>query len=236
MTDKTPKKAAENLVNTQDALAKITDTARDSEPKSKALPQTDALKARFKAGSIPLQTDFGDLIDLANIGRKAVGGAEGQTGPAQGFTLSESGCLELKLNEKMGMTVDGNGVGLNNDAWIKIMCDLHGAEAYIKGKGIAAFFATSLKIGYGVETIAYVYNRSGKYTLASKSDIMLGSSHPDKIFTIEDKISGNSAAVMIIWKGKDIKDVSRFSCKIITPYRGIGEAESVNFEIKSLTQ
>ncbi|EJX4511290.1 hypothetical protein ACGGX0_003514 [Salmonella enterica] len=73
MTDKTPKKMAENLVNTHAASAKTTDTARDSVPKSKALPQADALKARFKAGSIPLQTDFADLIDLANIGRQAVG-------------------------------------------------------------------------------------------------------------------------------------------------------------------
>ncbi|EDV0263032.1 hypothetical protein YM80_003671 [Salmonella enterica subsp. salamae] len=234
MTDKTPKKAAENLVNTQAALAKITDTARDSELKSKALPQADALKARFKAGSIPLQTDFGDLIDLANIGRKAVGGGEGQTGPAQGFTLSESGCLELKLNEKMGMTVDGNGVGLNNDAWIKIMCDLHDTRAYIKGDGIAAFFASRLKFAVGVDTIAYVYNRSGKYMLASKSDIMLDTQHPDEIFTIEDKASGSSAAVMIIWKGKHIHNVNMFSCKIISPYHGKGKAESVHFDIKWL--
>ncbi|CAI2149420.1 Uncharacterised protein [Serratia entomophila] len=49
MTDKTPKKTAETPVNTQATLADTTDTARDSEPKSRALPQADALKARFKA-------------------------------------------------------------------------------------------------------------------------------------------------------------------------------------------
>jgi hypothetical protein len=103
MTDKTPQNKAETPVNTPATLARTTDTAR------RALPQADALKSRFKAGSIPLQTDFADLIDLANIGRQAVGGAEGQTGPADGFTLS-SGRLELK--PKAGITVDSSGVGV----------------------------------------------------------------------------------------------------------------------------
>ncbi|MGP8336088.1 hypothetical protein ACOS17_21270, partial [Serratia sp. CY43514] len=115
MTDKTPKNTAETAVNTSAALAKTTDTAREGELKSRALPQADALKARFKAGSIPLQTDFADLIDLANIGRQAVGGAEGQTGPADGFTLSSEGLLELKHNAAKGISVDNNGVAVMVD-------------------------------------------------------------------------------------------------------------------------
>lgn len=110
MTDKTPKNTAETPVNTPATLARTTNTARDSEPKSRALPQADALKARFKAGSIPLQTDFADLIDLANMGRQAVGGAEGQSGPANGFTLSSEGRLELKPNEAKGISVDQEGI------------------------------------------------------------------------------------------------------------------------------
>jgi microcystin-dependent protein len=112
MTDKTPKNKAENPVNTPATLAGTTDKVRDSEPKSRALPQADALKARFKAGSIPLQTDFADLIDLANMGRQAVGGAEGQTGPANGFTLSSTGRLELKPNAVKGISVDQDGVAI----------------------------------------------------------------------------------------------------------------------------
>jgi len=112
MTDKTPKNKAENPVNTPATLAGTMDTARDSESKSKALPQADVLKARFKAGSIPLQTDFADLIDLANVGRRAVGGAEGQTGPANGFTLSSAGRLELKPNEKKAVSVDKDGINV----------------------------------------------------------------------------------------------------------------------------
>lgn len=108
MTDKTPQNKAE----TQATLARTTDTARDGELKSRALPQADALKERFKVGSIPLQSDFADLIDLANMGRQAVGGAEGQTGPANGFTLSSMGRLELKPNAAKGISVDQDGVAI----------------------------------------------------------------------------------------------------------------------------
>lgn len=112
MTDKTLKKTAENPVNTPKTLAGTMDATRNSEPKRRALPQADALKERFKAGSIPLQTDFADLIDLANMGRQAVGGAEGQTGPANGFTLSSMGRLELKPDTAKGIGVDQAGVAV----------------------------------------------------------------------------------------------------------------------------
>lgn len=112
MTDKTPQDKAENPVNTPTTFAGTTNTAREGEPKSRALPQVDELKARFKAGSIPLQTDFADLIDLANMGRRAVGRAEGQTGPANGFVLSSEGRLELKPNAAKGISVDQDGVAI----------------------------------------------------------------------------------------------------------------------------
>ncbi|MGF6190439.1 hypothetical protein [Serratia sp. 2723] len=72
----------------------------------------EELKDRFKVGSIPLQTDFSNLIDVAEHGRKAVGKSAGQTGPAEGFTLSETGRLELKLNAGGGIKVDKDGIGL----------------------------------------------------------------------------------------------------------------------------
>ncbi|KLR24033.1 hypothetical protein ABR28_10205 [Enterobacter hormaechei subsp. hoffmannii] len=120
MTDKTPQNKADILVKTPTARAGTgtgtgtgtTDAARNSGPESRALPEAGALKDRFKAGSIPLQTDFADLIDLANMGRQAVGGAEGQTGPADGFTLSSMGRLELKPNTDKGISVDKDGVAV----------------------------------------------------------------------------------------------------------------------------
>ncbi|WP_198690406.1 tail fiber protein [Xenorhabdus lircayensis] len=63
-------------------------------------PETDKLKDKFKDGSIPLQTDFDQLIDIADVGRKATGQAPNQNGPAKGMRLDEDGLLQLKLNEK----------------------------------------------------------------------------------------------------------------------------------------
>jgi len=62
----------------------------------KNLPATDALKDRFKAGSIPLQSDFADLIDMAAAGASATGAASDQNGkPGLGMKLSADGKLEL---------------------------------------------------------------------------------------------------------------------------------------------
>ncbi|WP_237386367.1 phage tail protein [Xenorhabdus sp. Sc-CR9] len=80
----------------------MTDNNRNSESlftaKINAIPLADALKERFKSGSIPLQTDFADLIDMANVGLRATGQASDQEGSGDGFKLDDSGTLQLKLN------------------------------------------------------------------------------------------------------------------------------------------
>jgi len=153
MTDKTPKNKAENPVNTPAALAKTADAARDGGPKSRALPQANALKERFKAGSIPLQTDFADLIDLANMGRQAVGGAEGQTGPANGFTLSSEGRLELKPNTDKGISVDQDGVAIKLKTISGLMMNKDGVSVKPKadsGIELKDSAGISLKPGNGI--------------------------------------------------------------------------------------
>ncbi|WP_258085995.1 hypothetical protein [Xenorhabdus bovienii] len=70
-------------------------------------PDINKLKDKFKEGSIPLQTDFNQLIDIADIGRKATGQAPNQNGPAQGMRLGEDGLLKLKLSENDENYVDG---------------------------------------------------------------------------------------------------------------------------------
>ncbi|WP_340621744.1 tail fiber protein [Xenorhabdus siamensis] len=70
-------------------------------------PDIDKLKDKFKEGSIPLQTDFNQLIDIADIGRKATGQAPNQNGPAKGMRLGEDGLLQLKLSENDESYVDG---------------------------------------------------------------------------------------------------------------------------------
>ncbi|ETS30019.1 hypothetical protein BB987_11605 [Photorhabdus temperata] len=60
-------------------------------------PETDKLKDKFKDGSIPLQKDFNDLIDIADVGRKATGQAPQQNGPGVGLKLDDNGTLNLKM-------------------------------------------------------------------------------------------------------------------------------------------
>lgn len=81
MIDKSTKKKTKNMVSNPAKLTKLKNTKSDKASVSQALPQAATLKERFKEGCIPLQTDFSDLIDLANIGRLAVG----DSGPGWGL-------------------------------------------------------------------------------------------------------------------------------------------------------
>ncbi|MCW7547433.1 phage tail protein [Photorhabdus sp. APURE] len=87
-------------------------------------PSTNDLKSRFKEGSIPLQTDYSDLIDIADIGRKATGQAPGQSGePGDGLSLTDDGTLQTIINSTGGLHFDKkalaikpyNGINVDNN-------------------------------------------------------------------------------------------------------------------------
>ncbi|MEK9495803.1 hypothetical protein V2H77_04935 [Photorhabdus sp. P32] len=76
-------------------------------------PSADELKNRFKEGSIPLQTDYSDLIDIADIGRRAVGKAPDQTeNPNSGLELNNNSGLSVKTNPTGGISIDKDGVSV----------------------------------------------------------------------------------------------------------------------------
>ncbi|MBS9442834.1 tail fiber protein [Photorhabdus heterorhabditis] len=76
-------------------------------------PSADDLKRRFKEGSIPLQTDYADLINIADIGRRAVSKAPGQTdNPNSALKLNNDGALAVKLNDNGGLKADENGLSV----------------------------------------------------------------------------------------------------------------------------
>ncbi|KOY61305.1 hypothetical protein AM629_14630 [Photorhabdus heterorhabditis] len=76
-------------------------------------PSADDLKRRFKEGSIPLQTDYADLINIADMGRRAVGKAPGQTdNPNSALKLDNDGALAVKLNDNGGLKTDKNGLSV----------------------------------------------------------------------------------------------------------------------------
>ncbi|REF28298.1 microcystin-dependent protein [Xenorhabdus cabanillasii] len=99
-------------------------------------PETDKLKDKFKDGSIPLQTDFNQLIDIADIGRRATGQAPGQSGePGNGLSLTDDGTLQTVVNSTgglhfdkkalaikpyYGINVDNNGVSVKAGDGIKV--------------------------------------------------------------------------------------------------------------------
>ncbi|MDE1482848.1 hypothetical protein [Xenorhabdus bovienii] len=76
------------------------------------LPTTDELKNSFREGSIPLEKDFHDLIDIANLGRKAIGQDPGQLDNSEtALELDEkSGRLVVKAGK--GITVSSNGISV----------------------------------------------------------------------------------------------------------------------------
>ncbi|NHB60942.1 tail fiber protein [Photorhabdus sp. RW14-46] len=76
-------------------------------------PSVDALKNRFKEGSIPLQTDYSDLINIADIGRQAVGKAPNQIdNPNSGLVLNNDSGLAVKVNTSGGLQADKDGVSV----------------------------------------------------------------------------------------------------------------------------
>lgn len=84
---------------------------------------TSELKGRFAAGSVPLDTDFAALIDMAECGRRAVGKSADQTSNAVGQGLqiaadsdaANKGKLSVKADKYIkvsdsGVTVDVNAL------------------------------------------------------------------------------------------------------------------------------
>lgn len=138
MTNKKPQDKAENAVNNAVGSSKTTETKTQAQ----TLPQAGALKERFKAGSIPLQIDFANVIDLADIGRRTVGGAEGQNGPANGFILSSEGRLELKTNIKKGIKVDESGLAVIPGRGIEVTAEgIRINDEFAFKKGMVMMFA-----------------------------------------------------------------------------------------------
>jgi hypothetical protein len=90
-----------------------TDTSGASYAVTPVGPSTDALKEAFSAQKIPLQTDFANLIDVANCGRLAAGLSPDQPGETgAGLLLDDLGRLAVRAMLDQGLIVSSQGVGL----------------------------------------------------------------------------------------------------------------------------
>ncbi|MDR5782030.1 hypothetical protein QCE63_21765 [Caballeronia sp. LZ065] len=89
-------------------------------------PTSSELKARFEAGSVPLDTDFAALIDMAECGRRAVGQSADQTSNTVGQGLqiaadsdaANKGKLSVKLAK--GLVFEGGGIRVGEGSAINV--------------------------------------------------------------------------------------------------------------------
>ncbi|OTA18513.1 hypothetical protein Xvie_00341 [Xenorhabdus vietnamensis] len=135
-------------------------------------PETDKLKDKFKEGTIPLQIDFNELIDIADVGRKACGQSPQQKGPGAGLKLEVDGTLSLKMgtidnqdfsplilekdilsvdlgsgliNKNNGISVgQGNGIVVNNN---DVAVKARDATIKVESTGISVGIGWGVKIG-----------------------------------------------------------------------------------------
>ncbi|WP_148662110.1 hypothetical protein [Paraburkholderia phytofirmans] len=112
------------------------------------------LKSRFVAGSIPLQQDFGNLIDIAECGRRAVGQSKDQTdnnvgaGLALASDAANIGKLSVKPAPSDGIKVDDGGLKIRRGGCITV--DSNGI-AVKAGNGIdGSSDYVCVKAGYGI--------------------------------------------------------------------------------------
>lgn len=131
MTDKTPQIKEECTMNTQEELSDLMSAEIRGNTQSTE-SNIEILKCKFKEGSIPLQNDFAELIDMAGAGFRAVGKDTNQKGLANGFTLDE-GRLKLKPAEDKGIGVDEQGVFVKAGKGIRV--DDHGVNVALNARG-----------------------------------------------------------------------------------------------------
>lgn len=151
----------------------------------------EALKDRFKARSIPLETDFWDLIDVADCGRKAVGMSpdvtpvtntgltlDNDTGqlkvqpePDKGISVTDNGIGVVVAPDK-GIQLDANGIGVNHDDTLRIINgnQLGVADNYVTKSGDSTIKGGSLTIESDNEGISFydgarIFKQSGVSSL-----------------------------------------------------------------------
>ena len=157
-------------------------------------PTVAELKEQFKSRSIPLESDFSDLIDIADYGRKAVG-LSPQQSPNQscGLALDNEGQLEVKIKS--------NGKLLKNSAGISIVTD----QQFYTGM-IMMFSGSSAPTGwrlcngsYGTPDLRKRFILGGEFNDSGKSSAKTGGSGNSKtrnVTTVSDtsniKVSSSS--------------------------------------------
>ncbi|WP_218274673.1 tail fiber protein, partial [Pseudomonas sp. GW456-L14] len=119
-------------------------------------PKVADLTSKFKEQSIPLEVDFKNLIEIADVGRKAVGLSADQSNnePGNGIAVTGEGKLEVKASNDGFQFVDGKlslkqgaGWGFAQNGDVDILVDENGGVLCAKEVGSQL----SIKAGYGIK-------------------------------------------------------------------------------------
>ena len=96
-----------------------------------------ALKEKFVTGLIPNETDFSDLINLANSANTALGLSEdgNSSAPLNGLHINDQHVLEVKLVEESGLIISDKGLGVKAGSGVTV--DSNGVSIKVSsGQGI----------------------------------------------------------------------------------------------------
>ncbi|CEE95326.1 conserved hypothetical protein [Xenorhabdus nematophila str. Anatoliense] len=180
-------------------------------------PETDKLKDKLKDGSIPLQTDFNQLIDIADIGRRATGQAPQQNGPGVGLKLDDNDTLNLKMGtlasqdfsplilEKDILSVElGSGL-INKDNGI---CVGQGNGITVSGNGV------EVKAGNGITVNSSGVNIDPNKVLPRGMIVMFsGSSAPNGWAFCDGNYETPDLRSRFVMCGETISEIGKSSSK-----------------------
>jgi microcystin-dependent protein len=126
-------------------------------------PSVEHLKNVFGVQQVPLASNFSDLIDVADVGRKAAGLSPEQDGnPGPGLQLDATQKLAVRLKQAGGIAVANAGLGIVVDASKGIKVDDSGVGVVadsnqgiqVNANGIGVNFGTSLQMANGKLEVA----------------------------------------------------------------------------------
>lgn len=143
----------------------------DNAPENAVGPSVEHLKDVFGVQQVPLASNFSDLIDVADAGRKAAGLSPAQDGlPGIGLQLDASQKLTVRPKADAGVCVDSTGVGVIADA-------SQGVKVDASGVGVVADASRGIEVGasgIGVNFGASLQMANGKLEVAANAGIPRG--------------------------------------------------------------
>jgi len=123
-----------------------------ADPKSVSVEE---LKSAFKEGATPNEENYHNLIDLAAVGGKALGGGHSdptKLSPGEGLQMA-AGKLVVKVKKDAGVTLDGDGVAVKGDGkTVTVTADGVGIKVKANGGLESNTGGLQVKAGPGLKT------------------------------------------------------------------------------------